>query len=87
LAIEENARFEGTSRRQENAIDTPSRVPQFQVVPIDGNRKGKRRTWWSQSVSQSSRIAASDPVTNDNCGIPHDVRSFDYLIEGAILEH
>ena len=26
LAIEENARFEGTSRRNENAIDTPSRV-------------------------------------------------------------
>ena len=27
LAIEENAQFEGVSRRQENAIDTPSRVP------------------------------------------------------------
>ena len=26
LAIEQNARFEGTSRRNENAIDTPSRV-------------------------------------------------------------
>jgi cytoskeletal protein CcmA (bactofilin family) len=26
LAIEENAHFEGTSRRQENRIDTPSRV-------------------------------------------------------------
>jgi len=26
LAIEENARFEGTSRRSENAIETPSRV-------------------------------------------------------------
>jgi cytoskeletal protein CcmA (bactofilin family) len=26
LAIEENARFEGTSRRNENAIETPSRV-------------------------------------------------------------
>ena len=44
LAIEENARFEGTSRRNENAIDTPSRVqtkrPQTQVVSIDGNGKG-----------------------------------------------
>ena len=44
LAIEENARFEGMSRRQENVIDTPSRVqanrPQLQDVPIDGNGKG-----------------------------------------------
>jgi cytoskeletal protein CcmA (bactofilin family) len=44
LAIEENARFEGTSRRSENKIDTPSRVqanrPQLQDVPIDGNGKG-----------------------------------------------
>jgi cytoskeletal protein CcmA (bactofilin family) len=41
LAIEENARFEGTSRRNENKIDTPSRVqtnrPQPQAVAIDGN--------------------------------------------------
>jgi cytoskeletal protein CcmA (bactofilin family) len=44
LAIEENAQFEGMSRRQENVIDTPSRVqtnrPQAQAVSIDGNRKG-----------------------------------------------
>ena len=40
LAIEENARFEGTSRRNENTIDTPSRVPHPPVVPIEGNRKG-----------------------------------------------
>src|SRR6516164_4635563 len=40
LAIEENARFEGTSRRQENTIDTPSLVAHPQAVPIDGNRKG-----------------------------------------------
>ena len=44
LAIEENARFEGTSRRNENAIDTPSRAqpkrPQTQVVSIDSNSKG-----------------------------------------------
>jgi cytoskeletal protein CcmA (bactofilin family) len=44
LAIEENARFEGMSRRQENVIDTPLRVqtnrPQPQTVSIDGNRKG-----------------------------------------------
>jgi cytoskeletal protein CcmA (bactofilin family) len=43
LAIEENARFEGTSRRQENTVDTPSRVlpnrPHPQAVSIDGNGK------------------------------------------------
>jgi cytoskeletal protein CcmA (bactofilin family) len=44
LAIEENARFEGMSRRQENVVDTPSPVqanrPQVQAVSIDGNGKG-----------------------------------------------
>ena len=44
LAIEENARFEGMSRRNENTIDTPSRVQtnrsQPQVASIDGNPKG-----------------------------------------------
>jgi cytoskeletal protein CcmA (bactofilin family) len=43
LAIDENARFEGTSRRSENKIDTPSRVqtnrPHPQAVSIDGNPK------------------------------------------------
>ena len=44
LAIEENARFEGTSRRDENKIDAPSRVQtnraQPQAASSDGNRKG-----------------------------------------------
>ncbi|MGB9044716.1 MAG: polymer-forming cytoskeletal protein [Pseudolabrys sp.] len=44
LAIEENAQFEGMSRRQENAINTPSLVPatppQAQAVSNDGDRKG-----------------------------------------------
>jgi cytoskeletal protein CcmA (bactofilin family) len=43
LAIEENARFEGTSRRSENKIDTPSRVQTNRTDPeavsIDGNPK------------------------------------------------
>ncbi len=40
LAVEENARFEGMSRRQENTTtDTPSLVAHPQVVPIDGSRK------------------------------------------------
>jgi cytoskeletal protein CcmA (bactofilin family) len=42
LSIEENARFEGTSRRQEKTIDPPSRnqanSPQPEVT--DGNPKG-----------------------------------------------
>jgi cytoskeletal protein CcmA (bactofilin family) len=39
LAIEENARFEGTSRRQENTIDTPTLVAHPHATPVDG-RKG-----------------------------------------------
>jgi cytoskeletal protein CcmA (bactofilin family) len=43
LVIDENARFEGMSRRLENAIDTPSRVqtnrPQPRAGSIDGNGK------------------------------------------------
>jgi cytoskeletal protein CcmA (bactofilin family) len=41
LAIEENARFEGMSRREGKIRSIrPSRVSHPQVVPIDGNRKG-----------------------------------------------
>jgi cytoskeletal protein CcmA (bactofilin family) len=43
LAIEENAQFEGMSRRQENVIHTrshvPANLPQAQAVSMDGNRK------------------------------------------------
>jgi len=40
LAIEENARFEGMSRRSENAIDTQSRVQTSRARPqADGNGK------------------------------------------------
>src|SRR5262247_494479 len=39
LAIEENAQFEGMSRRQENAVDIPSfvpvKLPHAQTVPIN----------------------------------------------------
>jgi cytoskeletal protein CcmA (bactofilin family) len=44
LAIEENAQFEGMSKRQENAIDTPSLVPaqrsQTQAINVDGQGNG-----------------------------------------------
>ena len=43
LAIEENARFEGTSR-QENTTDTLSREPHARVAPIEGNRTGNGAT-------------------------------------------
>src|SRR6516165_5677032 len=39
LAVEENARFEGTSRRQENTTDTLSREPHARVAPIEGSRQ------------------------------------------------
>ena len=43
LSIEENARFEGSSRREENVVGTPSRSqpsrPQPQAAAIDGKRK------------------------------------------------
>ena len=41
LAIEENARFEGMSRRQENVIDTPSLIPAkrsaAQAIDVNGS--------------------------------------------------
>src|SRR3974377_2077828 len=40
LAIEENARFEGTWRRQENTTDPPSLVANSQALPLPGHRKG-----------------------------------------------
>ena len=44
LAIEENAQFEGMSRRQENVIDTPSLVPTkrapAQVISVNGQGNG-----------------------------------------------
>jgi cytoskeletal protein CcmA (bactofilin family) len=40
LAIEENARFEGTSRRNENAIDVQTDRPQTQATPSEDNGKG-----------------------------------------------
>jgi cytoskeletal protein CcmA (bactofilin family) len=48
LAIEENAQFEGMSRRQENVIDTPSLVTakrvQAQPISIDVNGQGSGAT-------------------------------------------
>ena len=55
LAIEENARFEGTSRRNENDIDSASRVQtnraQLQATSTNSNRKGNGTP---DSLSQSS---------------------------------
>ena len=44
LAIEENAQFEGMSKRQENAIDMPSLIPaqrsQVQAISVNGQGDG-----------------------------------------------
>jgi cytoskeletal protein CcmA (bactofilin family) len=44
LAIEENAQFEGMSKRQENAVDMPSLVPaqrsQAQAINVNGQGNG-----------------------------------------------
>jgi len=40
LTIEESARFEGMSRRNENPIDTPSHIQTNRSQTIDGNGKG-----------------------------------------------
>src|SRR6516164_9132574 len=40
LAIEENARFEGMARRNENPIDMPSHIQTNRSQTIDGNGKG-----------------------------------------------
>jgi cytoskeletal protein CcmA (bactofilin family) len=58
LAIEENAQFEGMSRRQENTIDTPSLVPakpaQAQAINVNGQGNGA-----SDGLDQSQAQAAS----------------------------
>jgi cytoskeletal protein CcmA (bactofilin family) len=40
LAIDENARFEGSSRRNENAVEMPSRDQADRPKTINGNGKG-----------------------------------------------
>jgi cytoskeletal protein CcmA (bactofilin family) len=55
LAIEENARFEGKSRRSENAIDSASLVetnhPQPQATPIESNGKAEETSLYVNPVS------------------------------------
>jgi len=68
LAIEENARFEGMSRRNENPIDTASRVqtnrPQTPAASIDANGEqaaeavGPPPSRPAQPVSSEQRIGA-----------------------------
>ena len=61
LAIEENAHFEGMSRRQENAINTPS------LVPARPRRRGPCRT---TATGRARRILRSQiRPTLTNC--PH----------------
>jgi cytoskeletal protein CcmA (bactofilin family) len=66
LAIEENAQFEGMSRRQENVIDTPSRIPaalpQAQAASIDGNPKGNGADDGLNASANAHGFAAHDCV-------------------------
>ena len=73
LAIEENAQFEGMSRRQENVIDTPSLVPakriEAQPISIDVNGQGGVATEGlnpSQAtpIDRNRRGKATSDVTN-----------------------
>jgi cytoskeletal protein CcmA (bactofilin family) len=57
LAIDENAQFEGMSRRQENVIDTPSLVPakrsSTQAISVNGQGPGA-----SDGLNLSQTLAA-----------------------------
>jgi cytoskeletal protein CcmA (bactofilin family) len=62
LAIEENARFEGMSRRKENPIDTvQTNRPQTQAVSIDGN--GER----AAEAIKSPPSRPAQPVPSEQC--------------------
>jgi cytoskeletal protein CcmA (bactofilin family) len=63
LAIGENARFEGMSRREENTIDTPSRVG-HPHVPIDGNRKGNGAREGLNMWANAHHQRKPEPSTN-----------------------
>ena len=64
LEIEENAQFEGGSRRQENVIDTPSPVPAkrspAQPININGQSNGA-----SDGLNPSQTQAA--PIDREGC--------------------
>ena len=78
LAIEENARFEGMSRRQETVSDTPSRVrptsPQAQAASIDDNPKDKGDTPSRVLPTPPQAQAVSiDDNPKANGSAPHDL--------------
>jgi cytoskeletal protein CcmA (bactofilin family) len=60
LAIEENAQFEGMSRRQDSVIDTPSLLParrsQAQPISIDVNGQGNGAAPEGMNPSQATAI-------------------------------
>lgn len=61
LAIEENARFEGSSRREDNAVDPPSRTQGSRAQPPavvqDGRRKLNGTPDKSENEAQASPAA------------------------------
>ena len=68
LSIDENARFEGSSRREETVIDVPQipfNRPEAQadidtVTPVEGNRKhnGPLENKWRPSLGNGGQIVA-----------------------------
>ena len=66
LAIEENAQFEGMSRRQENVIDTPSLVPAkrspAQAINVNGQGHGASD---GPNPSQAAPINRKDRTTSN----------------------
>ena len=82
LAIEENAQFEGMSRRQENVIDTPSRglptSPQAQAVSVDDKGNGAtviNTTSRVQPTAPQAQAVSIDVNPKGNGSAPHGLNS------------
>jgi hypothetical protein len=80
LAIEENAQFEGRSRRQENVIDTPSLVPAklSAAQAINGNGQAKaQRMARTQGRRRTCRKVATGRSMERTCPFALHMSAFD----------
>jgi len=82
LAIEENAQFEGMSRRQESVIDTPSRglptSPLTQDVSVDDKGNGAaviNTTSRVQLTAPQAQAGSIDDNPKGNGSAPHGLNS------------
>ena len=73
LAIEENAQFEGMSRRQENVIDTPSLVPAKRSAGTGHQRQRtrQRRIGRPQSIAGAGRADRSQGARQHTSNVPN----------------